>query len=401
MWDKTQHHLFSGMPGKGPCLNNICSALLNINKNYRFLIIGNTMLAYPHDESIKASPLLQACTISHLYNNTKTDILFLLDSERIISQASIWDVTTEGTEKKALEAIARYLGPETSTSHCLLWHALTLLQTGEYLRAYNHLIDIYEKGFTNSRIKLYLAQAAYGAALAEEGNKFTKLNSEYVKHFLKMTEQKKSKNSKIAIVGAHDKNYDKIGHYAHLNKLEYAKKHGYHVFLYTGAVDPLRAPYWYKITAIQKHLNDYEWIFWLDSDAIIMNHSIKLESIVDGKYEFICFKDCESTICSGSFLIKNTQWSKQFLGNWYAQQDVNIQPGFDNGALIKLYNESQDIRNRTKLVPQRILSSYPPPLCSPTGEYRTGDFIIHFAGITHKDKERLMKEYYDKQYALP
>lgn len=397
MWDKTSRHLFSGMPSKGPSVNKICTTLHTINKNYRFLIIGDTLLAYPHNDAIKSSPLLQACTISHLYSDTKADTIFLLDSEKIISQAPLWDVTPNGAETKALRSLVYNLSSATSTNHCHLWHALTLMQNGEYLRAYNHLKDMYEKGFNNPRMKLYLAQAAYGASLQTEGNTFTKQNTEYLKNFLTKADQKSKPEAKIALIGAHDKKYDSIGKYAHLNKLEYAKKNHYDVYLYTGHVDPLRSPYWYKITAVQKHLDAYEWIFWLDSDAIIMNHTQTLEALLDNKYDFICFKDCEGSLCSGSFLIKNSAWSKQFLSTWYAQQDVNIQPGFDNGALIKLYNESHDVRTHTKILPQRMLSSYPPPQCSPTGEYRTGDFIIHFAGIKHQDKERLMKEYYNKQ----
>ena len=196
---------------------------------------------------------------------------------------------------------------------------------------------------------------------------------------------------KIALIGAHDPRYDHIGQYSHFNKAAYAIKHGYDVCLYTEYLDEKRIGYWYKVIAAKKNLANYDWLFYLDSDALIMNDTIEIETLIDDHYDMIATYDdrLSSPILSGQFLIKNSEWSKKFLEDWYDVGDTHIQPGFDGGALIKLYTENEDIRNHIKTIPIRKMGSY-------SWNYKEGDFIIQFAGFTFSEKEKFMKEYYEK-----
>lgn len=197
---------------------------------------------------------------------------------------------------------------------------------------------------------------------------------------------------KIAIIGAHDPNYDHIGKYSHLNKTAYGLKQGYDVRLYTEFLDKERLGYWYKVIAVQKNLANYDWLLYLDSDALIMNDTIRLETLIDDNYDMIATEygsPYPFPILSGQFLIKNSEWSMQFLKDWYDVGDTRIQPGFDGGALIKLYTENEDIHKHIKIIPIRNMGS-----CA--WDYKDGDFIIQFAGYTHSEKEKAMKEYYEK-----
>lgn len=194
---------------------------------------------------------------------------------------------------------------------------------------------------------------------------------------------------KIGIVGAHDPNYDHIGKYSHLNKMVYALKHGYMACLHTEFMDENRLGYWYKVIAVKKHLPYFDWILYLDSDALIMNDDIRIETLIDEQYDVIATTDGGPVpILSGQFLIKNSEWSKQFLQDWYDIGDTDIQPGFDGGALIKLYSENEDIRNHIKILPIRSMGSY-------SWDYKEGDFAIQFAGYIHGEKESFMKEFYE------
>lgn len=200
-----------------------------------------------------------------------------------------------------------------------------------------------------------------------------------------------AKNSlKVGVIGVHDPKYDYIGMYSHLNKIAYAEKHDYGVHVYTEILDPERLGYWYKILAVQKHLADYDWLLYLDSDALIMNDTIKLETLIDEDFDVIATVDGGPVpILSGQFLIKNSEWSKKFLKDWYDVGHTDIQPGFDGGALIKLFSENEDLRNHIKTIPIRKMGSY-------SWDYYEGDFAIQFAGFIHSEKARLMKEYYEK-----
>lgn len=87
--------------------------------------------------------------------------------------------------------------------------------------------------------------------------------------------------SRSAVIGCHNEAYHKIGIYADLNKQAYCKKHNYDLFLYHKSLDPSRHPAWSKILAVEKHIGDYKWLLWIDSDALIMNSNIKIESLID------------------------------------------------------------------------------------------------------------------------
>lgn len=212
--------------------------------------------------------------------------------------------------------------------------------------------------------------------------------------------QEVENNLKIAIIGAHNESYHRIGKYAHINKQRYAEKHGYSVFLYEKNLVENVAPQWNKIAAIQAHIENYDWLFWADSDALIMNNKIKLESLLDNSYDIIIAQDCFDRISSGVFLIKNSKWSRDFLKAWYSKKEQYTHTTLkDNGALLKLLNSNPEFIEHIKVVPQRMLGSYLnmcPKNRQETGEYQEGDFIIHFSGRSRFYKEKRMKEYFDK-----
>src|ERR1700722_7845972 len=127
-------------------------------------------------------------------------------------------------------------------------------------------------------------------------------------------EQLSKPKSKIAIISMYDDGYSHIGQYSDWNKKAYAKKHGYDLFLYHELFDHSRPAAWSKIPAIEMHLADYEWIYWSDADSLIMNNSITLESIVDNNFDMVITRETYGwkVLNTGSFLIRNCQWSKKY-----------------------------------------------------------------------------------------
>ena len=94
------------------------------------------------------------------------------------------------------------------------------------------------------------------------------------------------------------------------NKQKYCDKHGYDFLSYT---EPLsdRHPGWEKFLYIDKVLNetDYDWVFWVDYDAFIINSDIRIENFIhEDKDLVICHDDIG--INSGVELVKNSEWSK-------------------------------------------------------------------------------------------
>jgi hypothetical protein len=206
-----------------------------------------------------------------------------------------------------------------------------------------------------------------------------------------------SSRPKIAIVGVHDEFYNKIGKYAFINKTIYAEKHGYDIFNYLGTLNKFKNIHWSKLIAIKKHLKDYDWIFWSDSDALITNLEIKLENLIDDNYNLIITRDCLGNINSGNFLIRNSSWSKKFILDWLLPKQEDFIIGLnDNGVLINLIKKSDEIKKNVKILPPKCMNSY---LKCPIqylidGEFEHGDFILHFVGSDYETREKNMQKYF-------
>ena len=203
-----------------------------------------------------------------------------------------------------------------------------------------------------------------------------------------------TKDFRIAIVSLYDQNYKHIGQHSDENKRKYAKKHGYDVFIYHNILDTKRPAAWSKILAIQKHLSDYDWIYWSDADSLIMNTDMRLENFIDDKIDLIISKGCyDGNLNTGSFLLKNSPWSHALLKKIYAQEGFINNSLWEQAALQHLMKQYPVFLKHLKILPHRSLNAnfgYG----NPDYWYKPGDFIIHFYG--HCDKAHLMETWSKK-----
>jgi hypothetical protein len=149
---------------------------------------------------------------------------------------------------------------------------------------------------------------------------------------------------------------------------------------------------WSKIRFIQKYLNDYDYVFWSDGDAIITNPSLRLEDHVipllpDGKDMLWCIDAC-GNLNNGHLLFRGkSAWAMDFLERCYAQTDLLSHIWWDNAAFIRLFETVAGDKARIETIadPSRF-NSY---IFSRTNRaddtsvrlFRPGDFLIHFAGV--------------------
>ena len=196
------------------------------------------------------------------------------------------------------------------------------------------------------------------------------------------------------------------------NRRQYCKKHGYTFFSHSSPLDN-RPATWSKLKIILSifEKQTFDWVLWTDSDSVILNEDIKIESLIDDNVDLIITKDCFS-YNAGVFLIKNTEASKKFLQQWIEKSYYVGHPWQDQAALVEmLESESLDQRKslKVKILPQRKMNSYPKQESregwytivnekkyfwdaakSDEGEYKAGDFIIHYAGIAEEERSRLI-----------
>ncbi|KAI3658524.1 hypothetical protein MP638_004835 [Amoeboaphelidium occidentale] len=123
------------------------------------------------------------------------------------------------------------------------------------------------------------------------------------------------------------------------NKQDYARLHGYGFYLSTEQSDPLLKGAWNKVALVRDLLKNstekYEWIVWMDYDALIMDMKFKIPftEYKSGGFDLVLWGqerelfelgDAHMGLNTGVFYVRNTQWSRDLF------QETSIY-GHDNG----------------------------------------------------------------------
>jgi mannan polymerase II complex MNN10 subunit len=218
------------------------------------------------------------------------------------------------------------------------------------------------------------------------------------------------------------RNFDAIYQKTWPNRQNYANKHGYTLVDGSDMLDRSRPPSWSKIRAVQRLFGWIEngssveepcdWVFWMDADTVIMNSDIRLESMLPDNSDFLASQDTRRTVNAGAWMIRNSDWSRQFLQEWWNMDSfVNVaglSTSGDNDAFNHLVEErlKQEDDGHTMQIlvqPQCRFNSFgvfltqqelrkgenwmkKQPWYMSDRYYHAGDFVAHAAGINRKDE---------------
>ncbi|OWM82091.1 putative glycosyltransferase 7 [Punica granatum] len=111
------------------------------------------------------------------------------------------------------------------------------------------------------------------------------------------------------------------------NKVDYCRLHGCDVFYNNVLLQPKMHTYWAKYPAVRAAMlahPEAEWIWWVDSDALFtdMDFTLPLDRyrdhnlVVHGWAHLVHDKKSWTSINAGIFLIRNCQWSMDFMDVW-------------------------------------------------------------------------------------
>lgn len=196
------------------------------------------------------------------------------------------------------------------------------------------------------------------------------------------------------------------------NHKRYASIHGYKVVDSSDQLDSSRPPSWSKIQAAKRLLfeNDScDWVMWVDADVVFMNPRLSIESLIpkDPQKHLVLSEDEKFGYNAGAWLLRKSDWSKQFLENWWEQRNFVLPAGTahsgDNAALGHLLRK-ETYQAHLGVVPRCRLNSFAAFLeegddalkfehLNNTHYYHRGDFVAHAAGVQQKDSAvRLLLE---------
>ena len=214
----------------------------------------------------------------------------------------------------------------------------------------------------------------------------------------------------FAVVQVHTEHHAPLAAITVDNKKEYCQRHGYKYIeissqndldMSKGSVPCVSmnshsiAVGWSKIKVMEKLLKehqDVEWFFWIDTDALFVDFTQKLEDKVDDGSFFIVGRDCNG-INVGTFFIKNCKKSLKFLqevwetgpvtGKWWTETEQ---------GQIDLHGLKKDYRVGFSVVSNKEFNSYLhdcDPGVMPCHKYEEGQghFVVHLPGQSGKQEK--------------
>jgi len=206
------------------------------------------------------------------------------------------------------------------------------------------------------------------------------------------------------------------------NRVKFGELHGYSILNASSLLSDERPPSWSKILAVQNHLPEYTWILWMDADSIVTNMQVQLEDVLPSRsssLDLVITKDAGG-YNAGVWAIRSSAWSRDFLEQWWALSEF-VRPrspgetkSGDNDALKHLMAnmDRDELHTHVGIAPQCAFNSYLwhgslrnyfrfllQPGAIARGMYKSGDFILHLAGID--DKFGVIKQYLAAPDRLP
>lgn len=201
------------------------------------------------------------------------------------------------------------------------------------------------------------------------------------------------------------------------NKVLYAEKHGYATCAKTD--DFAFAPEYIGFERIQfirdllEAYPDAEWIWLTGTDSMVTNFEIRIEDKIaeacqDKDWDIIVSSDFNEIINNDSMLVRNSQNSRDYFEYLIDNMEEYVYHRYaEQGYMIDTYEQYKDI---IKLMPQRFMNSYEyrmytvqPWLYKDTtdvfgndGQWRDGDWFVHWPGTQFNERLKLIEEYKDK-----
>jgi len=219
-------------------------------------------------------------------------------------------------------------------------------------------------------------------------------------------------SSELSVVTWYDDGC-KYGDFFHEKNKSYCEARGYDMVRGRDRLCPDRAPHWERIPLLLKHLDNYEYLMWIDGGDVLLNEDRDIGELVpleQGKH-FLFHEDCKAVpkrggflkereggtahiIQSGNFIVRGSDYSREVLERWFdlgPECSVRYRKEFgrrfhDQGALRwMLFHDEFDLQSHhSTTMPYGKLSTFMPG----------NAYMTHFAGPRCKRK---MERLYDSE----
>ena len=187
---------------------------------------------------------------------------------------------------------------------------------------------------------------------------------------------------KIAVTTLYTPEIEDFSKEAVKNFRTYCDLHGYDLFVYDQSLKEGLRGNWCKPKVLLNHINDYDYVVWLDSDIAILDTNRKLEDIIEPHEDkiFIATDDMGGWHLNNGFMIfKNTEYVFNVLSLlWKQQSKLGHKERGDQAFFIDFIKKINLSRNQYYLYAQS-------ELCYPLFLKNDKSFSVHLMGIHIND----------------
>jgi len=160
---------------------------------------------------------------------------------------------------------------------------------------------------------------------------------------------------------------------------------------------------WARLPLILDNIEKYDYLIWIDADALLYNDATNIIDIIKENidYNFIFSNDIgNNNINTGIFIVKNTQYSIDFLHKWAYDNDLyvnNSYPGWwDQGVLIDMFNQNiLDIKNNSVSLEYGILQHF---YENELSGFSKKPLVFHLAGRSNEVRLHTFKKYFNTYF---
>jgi hypothetical protein len=209
-------------------------------------------------------------------------------------------------------------------------------------------------------------------------------------------------------------NYGKCdyGDFSSLNHHEYANKHGYSYVKKIVNDEDYKDwhPTWIKIDVIRTYLPIFDYIVWIDADAVFHNKEIKVEDFIENDVDLVIPKleiDRVSGIVhtnttTGFMIWKNSEWSLNILNElWNNPNEHRFEHYHEQSRLDELLRTIFFVKEGRNVLNKNVEDLETPIILNnikilPYSYHRYWDdgeikYVYHAGGSTPTKMERIKK----------
>lgn len=177
--------------------------------------------------------------------------------------------------------------------------------------------------------------------------------------------------------------------YSRMVNKDYCEKHGYD-YIEENFISSEYHPSWGKVFATLKHLDEYDYIFTLDADAIVVDSSVLLEDKIKEMKGDILFSNNGPNggrfINAGSFITnsKTRDFFNELISRSQLKPETKFGGFFEQDIINDIYDEGRPLDVKET----NFINSY--WLANTIG--LEGLFVFHFMARSINDKVTVVKD---------